>query len=74
MSFQTDQSERDRVLKEVRALAKMDHKNIVRYRNSWIETPPEGIIKARTNSFEFQSQIRMSNLIKFDLFIKFDKI
>ncbi|KAG8212795.1 hypothetical protein J437_LFUL019766, partial [Ladona fulva] len=33
---------RDRVLREVKALAKLDHQNIVRYFNSWLEFPPPG--------------------------------
>ncbi|KAK3909732.1 Eukaryotic translation initiation factor 2-alpha kinase [Frankliniella fusca] len=33
---------RERVLREVRALAKLDHNNIVRYFNSWLECPPPG--------------------------------
>lgn len=31
---------RERVLREVKALAKLDHHNIVRYFNSWLECPP----------------------------------
>ncbi|XP_017774007.1 PREDICTED: eukaryotic translation initiation factor 2-alpha kinase-like isoform X2 [Nicrophorus vespilloides] len=30
----------DRVLREVKALAKLDHSNIVRYSTSWMENPP----------------------------------
>ncbi|XP_014483949.1 PREDICTED: eukaryotic translation initiation factor 2-alpha kinase-like [Dinoponera quadriceps] len=33
---------RERVMREVRALAKLDHRNIVRYFNSWLEFPPCG--------------------------------
>lgn len=36
------QKSRDRVMREVKALAKLDHQNIVRYYNSWVETPPAG--------------------------------
>ncbi|KAK7074813.1 hypothetical protein SK128_001823 [Halocaridina rubra] len=32
----------ERVKREVRALAKLNHTNIVRYYNSWLETPPHG--------------------------------
>ncbi|KAK4315615.1 hypothetical protein Pmani_013179 [Petrolisthes manimaculis] len=32
----------ERVKREVRALAKLNHTNIVRYYNSWIESPPPG--------------------------------
>ncbi|KPI94292.1 Eukaryotic translation initiation factor 2-alpha kinase 3 [Papilio xuthus] len=34
------QSKRERVLREVRALAKLEHENIVRYFNAWLEEPP----------------------------------
>ncbi|OAD62097.1 Eukaryotic translation initiation factor 2-alpha kinase 3 [Eufriesea mexicana] len=31
---------RERVMREVKALAKLDHQNIVRYFNAWLECPP----------------------------------
>ncbi|KAI8437459.1 hypothetical protein MSG28_011782 [Choristoneura fumiferana] len=34
------ESKRERVLREVRALAKLEHEHIVRYFNSWVEEPP----------------------------------
>lgn len=34
--------DRERVMREVRALAKMDHHHIVRYFNAWMECPPPG--------------------------------
>ncbi|KAI5645827.1 protein kinase domain-containing protein [Phthorimaea operculella] len=33
-------SKRDRVLREVRVLAKLEHEHIVRYFNAWVEEPP----------------------------------
>ncbi|XP_012223213.2 eukaryotic translation initiation factor 2-alpha kinase-like [Linepithema humile] len=33
---------RERVMREVKALAKLDHHNIVRYFNAWLECPPCG--------------------------------
>ena len=33
---------RDKVLREARALARLDHGGIVRYFNSWLEEPPAG--------------------------------
>lgn len=35
-----DESKRERVLREVRALAKLEHEHIVRYFNAWVEQPP----------------------------------
>ena len=31
-----------KVMREVKCLAKLDHKNIVRYFNTWLEKPPQG--------------------------------
>jgi len=36
---------RERVMREVRALAKLDHAGIVRYYNAWLETPPDDWLK-----------------------------
>ncbi|XP_042890006.1 eukaryotic translation initiation factor 2-alpha kinase 3-like isoform X2 [Penaeus japonicus] len=36
------ESSAERVKREVRALAKLNHTNIVRYYNSWLESPPPG--------------------------------
>ncbi|XP_066247464.1 eukaryotic translation initiation factor 2-alpha kinase [Euwallacea similis] len=33
---------RERVMREVKALAKLEHKNIIRYFSSWVEHPPLG--------------------------------
>lgn len=33
---------RDRVMREVKTLAHCEHQNIVRYFQSWVETPPDG--------------------------------
>ncbi|XP_066590227.1 eukaryotic translation initiation factor 2-alpha kinase-like [Prorops nasuta] len=42
ISLPNKQDSRDRVMREVRALAKLDHHNIVRYFNAWFECPPVG--------------------------------
>ena len=40
-----------KVLREVRALAKLDHLGIVRYHNSWIEEPPFGWQEEKDKQF-----------------------
>ncbi|KAJ8923794.1 hypothetical protein NQ315_010376 [Exocentrus adspersus] len=42
ITLPNEEKSRDRVMREVKALAKLDHKNIVRYFNSWVEHPPLG--------------------------------
>ncbi|XP_008552622.2 eukaryotic translation initiation factor 2-alpha kinase [Microplitis demolitor] len=42
ISLPDTQNSRDRVMREVKALAKLDHQNIVRYFHAWFECPPVG--------------------------------
>ncbi|XP_076374643.1 eukaryotic translation initiation factor 2-alpha kinase [Megalopta genalis] len=42
IALPNSQSSRERVMREVKALAKLDHQNIVRYFNAWLECPPIG--------------------------------
>lgn len=44
---------------EVRVMAEFDHPNIVRYKNMWIERPPEGwqVRMNKTILFQYSSQI-----------------
>ncbi|KAG9509463.1 putative ATP-dependent RNA helicase DDX46, partial [Fragariocoptes setiger] len=42
---------RDRVMREVKALAKLDHAGIVRYYNAWLETPPEDWLRKHDEQF-----------------------
>lgn len=42
ITLPNEETSRDRVMREVKALAKLDHKNIVRYFSCWLEHPPLG--------------------------------
>ncbi|KAK8373529.1 hypothetical protein O3P69_019902, partial [Scylla paramamosain] len=42
INLPTNKSSAERVKREVRAPANLNHTNIVRYYNSWLETPPPG--------------------------------
>ncbi|XP_029032287.1 eukaryotic translation initiation factor 2-alpha kinase isoform X1 [Osmia bicornis bicornis] len=61
---------RERVMREVKALAKLDHQNIVRYFNAWLECPPAGwqekhdpqwMNKLMSPNSEFTADITPSN-------------
>nr|CAH7751849.1 unnamed protein product [Callosobruchus chinensis] len=42
ITLPNEPTKRDRVMREVKALAKLEHQNIVRYFSSWVEKPPVG--------------------------------
>ncbi|XP_018403142.1 PREDICTED: eukaryotic translation initiation factor 2-alpha kinase-like [Cyphomyrmex costatus] len=42
IALSNNEDSRDRVTREVRALAKLEHHNIVRYYYAWLECPPSG--------------------------------
>ncbi|XP_011166294.1 eukaryotic translation initiation factor 2-alpha kinase [Solenopsis invicta] len=42
IALPNSQDSRERVMREVKALAKLEHANIVRYFNAWLECPPSG--------------------------------
>ncbi|CAG5133197.1 unnamed protein product, partial [Candidula unifasciata] len=44
---------KEKVLREVRALAKLEHIGIVRYFNAWVESPPAGWQEERDKLFHF---------------------
>lgn len=45
---------KEKVLREVRALAKLEHIGIVRYFNAWVESPPAGWQEERDKLFNFR--------------------
>ncbi|KAG5899731.1 hypothetical protein JTB14_030119 [Gonioctena quinquepunctata] len=42
ITLPNEEKSKSRVMREVKALAKLEHQNIVRYFNSWLERPPQG--------------------------------
>jgi len=40
--YPDDEAKKEKVEKEVKILAKLDHPNILRYHCTWTEQPPEG--------------------------------
>ncbi|KAL6422966.1 hypothetical protein ACFW04_010458 [Cataglyphis niger] len=66
IALPNSQDSRERVMREVKALAKLDHHNIVRYFNAWLECPPTGwqeehdqqwINKLKFSSSAFPSEV-----------------
>lgn len=51
ISLPRQKPKRDRVMKEVKILAKLEHQNIVRYFNSWVEHPPKGWQQSHDNNW-----------------------
>lgn len=69
IALPNSQYSRERVMREVKALAKLDHHNIVRYFNAWLECPPAGwqekhdhqwVSKLKFSQSEFPSEITQS--------------
>ncbi|KAK6639093.1 hypothetical protein RUM43_007363 [Polyplax serrata] len=57
------QESRDRVLREVKALAKLDHHHIVRYFNAWTECPPSGWQEKKDRLWlDTSSELWLSNM------------
>lgn len=53
---------RDRVMREVKALASLDHPNIVRYYHSWFECPPVGWELTHDEPYINKSNVSTSQL------------
>ncbi|XP_016664104.1 eukaryotic translation initiation factor 2-alpha kinase 3-like [Acyrthosiphon pisum] len=49
--FPSRQESRDRVLHEVKALPELDHENIVKYFNAWLEEPPRSCQEETDNQW-----------------------
>ncbi|VVC32390.1 Hypothetical protein CINCED_3A017374 [Cinara cedri] len=61
----SQEESRNRVLREVKALAKLDHQHIVRYFNTWLEEPPRGWQEKHDNDWIQKSCVfDASNSIK----------
>lgn len=70
IALPNSQYSRERVMREVKALAKLDHHNIVRYFNAWLECPPAGwqenhdqqwTNKLNLSQSEFTSEVTQTN-------------
>ena len=42
ITLPNSEASKKKVMREVKLHAKLDHKNIVRYYSTWLETPPSG--------------------------------
>ncbi|XP_011301839.1 eukaryotic translation initiation factor 2-alpha kinase [Fopius arisanus] len=69
ITLPNNEDARERVMREVRALANLDHQNIVRYFHAWLECPPAGwkeehdemyINRQNFSPSEFPSEISMT--------------
>nr|CAD7194504.1 unnamed protein product [Timema douglasi] len=61
IALPNSQESRDRVMREVKALAKLDHQHIVRYFNAWLECPPPGWQEDQDKLCPLKATLAISN-------------
>ncbi|XP_045482611.1 eukaryotic translation initiation factor 2-alpha kinase-like isoform X2 [Harmonia axyridis] len=69
-----EMSRRDRVLREVKALAKMEHQHIVRYFAAWVEHPPIGWTESFDSNFMSDNEMTSTYRRTQSVSIMIDKV
>jgi serine/threonine protein kinase len=67
ITLPSSEASKKKVMREVKLHAKLDHKNIVRYYSTWLETPPPGTYSTVPTFLQFSISVLHFLIVHFKI-------